>query len=170
MGERTRWWCVAALAASLALAGGVACGSAETRDDGGDDAYVEDGAWDDGADDGAWDDGGDTAMDESAMDESDPNMISVFVDWEGEGEARSPVVHLQTPEPLMWPSTEEVQEELINALKDRKQQMEDEGFTPLVRISAPTDVSFDAVVSPIMQASFRAGFGIDFVQYQPRKQ
>ena len=74
MGERTLWWCIAALAAALSLGGVTGCSSAEATDEGGDewaedgDEYAdEDGEWtEDG--DGEWtEDGGGEDMGDGGM-------------------------------------------------------------------------------------------------------
>ena len=59
-------------------------------------------------------------------------------------------------------------EPVQQVLKDAKMAIQEAGGAPMVEISAPADVSFDTVVMPIMQATFRAGFGIDYVAYKPR--
>ena len=176
MGERTRWWCVATLAAALALTGGIGCGGgpdeAEAGDESAEEWADEEGAeGDEWADEeGAMDEEGGMMDDEGGMAaDADPNTISVWVGWQGDGDERAAVVTVNTPDPQTLATGADVSDELINMLKDRKGAIEADGGTPTVQISAPTDVSFDGVVSPIMQASFRAGFGIDYVQYQPRR-
>lgn len=98
----------------------------------------------------------------------DPAAIAVWIAWEGEGDARMAKIHVHAGEPVTMDPSAEVNEELVTILKARRTEISEQGLPPVVKISAPTDVPFDGVVEPIMMASFRAGFGISDVQYEPR--
>lgn len=108
---------------------------------------------------------GESGMEASAA--TDPNTIWVLVEWQGEGDAKTPIIQVKDAHQAEA-TFESASDELIASLKERKAAIADAGGAPVVKISAPTDVDFDQVVKPIMLASFRAGFGTASVQYEAR--
>ena len=94
--------------------------------------------------------------------------VTLAITWEGEGEVRQPVL-LRDGEAAPLAADDQAMEDLIVALASRREELEAEGFdAPQVHVTAPSDVAFDAVVAPILMASYKAGFAVDAVRYDPR--
>ncbi|MFC1706182.1 serine/threonine protein kinase [Planctomycetota bacterium] len=98
----------------------------------------------------------------------DSSTIAVQLSLTEDGQSTRAVIELGGTDPVTIEDSANATKKLVSMLSALRKDVLARRRSPTLQISAPTEVSFDGSVAPIMRAAFKAGFGIDEVLYTPR--